>query len=289
MEFLYQLYSNNYFGIGLFIVIAILAFVFLIVLFFGKKDEKNRIKKQKQTNEKLKSDNIEVSQEQQIDSLDSTVLKEEPSLELEETVKEELIETEPMFTNEESQEKLEIFEETPREQLDPFATSNLVLNTDFIQEENNDYKQEEEEKKDSDFYDFDSILDKEEINGESIDEVLNKYDAIEETVLEQPNLEAFENIVVEENLVEDVDKELDVFTKTNNLSAKTSTPFSSVYLTKEESDNRKEEKEFATISTKPTFDLPKKVELPKKNSNAINENIISLMKEQNEDTKIDEK
>ncbi len=40
MEFLYRLYSNDYFGIGLFIVITILAFSFLVILFFGKKDEK---------------------------------------------------------------------------------------------------------------------------------------------------------------------------------------------------------------------------------------------------------
>ncbi len=42
MKFLYRLYSNNYFGIGLFIVITILAFSFLVILFFGKKDEKAR-------------------------------------------------------------------------------------------------------------------------------------------------------------------------------------------------------------------------------------------------------
>lgn len=42
MEFLYKLYDNEYFGIGLFIVIAILIFLFLLILFFGKKDEKKR-------------------------------------------------------------------------------------------------------------------------------------------------------------------------------------------------------------------------------------------------------
>ena len=42
MDFLYKLYSYNYFGIGLFIVITILAFAFLVILFFGKKDEKTR-------------------------------------------------------------------------------------------------------------------------------------------------------------------------------------------------------------------------------------------------------
>lgn len=42
MEFLYKLYETQYFGIGLFIVITILTFLFLVILFFGKKDEKVR-------------------------------------------------------------------------------------------------------------------------------------------------------------------------------------------------------------------------------------------------------
>lgn len=42
MDFLDKLYSSNYFGIGLFAVIAFLVVTFLIVLFFGKKDEKKR-------------------------------------------------------------------------------------------------------------------------------------------------------------------------------------------------------------------------------------------------------
>lgn len=42
MNFLDKLYSSNYFGIGLFAVIAFLVVTFLIVLFFGKKDEKKR-------------------------------------------------------------------------------------------------------------------------------------------------------------------------------------------------------------------------------------------------------
>lgn len=42
MEFLNKLYESDYFGIGLFIVIAFLVISFLIVLFFGKRDEKKR-------------------------------------------------------------------------------------------------------------------------------------------------------------------------------------------------------------------------------------------------------
>lgn len=42
MDFLNKLYESNYFGIGLFAVIAFLVVTFLIVLFFGKKDAKKR-------------------------------------------------------------------------------------------------------------------------------------------------------------------------------------------------------------------------------------------------------
>ncbi len=42
MDFLNNLYESDYFGIGLFAVIAFLVVTFLIVLFFGKKDEKKR-------------------------------------------------------------------------------------------------------------------------------------------------------------------------------------------------------------------------------------------------------
>ena len=42
MDFLTNLYSNDNFGIILFIVISILVLAFLIVLFFGKKDQKER-------------------------------------------------------------------------------------------------------------------------------------------------------------------------------------------------------------------------------------------------------
>lgn len=42
MDFLNKLYESNYFGIGLFAVISVLVVTFLIVLFFGKRDEKKR-------------------------------------------------------------------------------------------------------------------------------------------------------------------------------------------------------------------------------------------------------
>ena len=54
MDFLNKLYESNYFGIGLFAVIAFLVVTFLIVLFFGKKDEKKR---KLEATQKLAADN----------------------------------------------------------------------------------------------------------------------------------------------------------------------------------------------------------------------------------------
>ena len=42
MDFLESLYSIENFGIYLFVIIGILVILFLIVLFFGKKDQKKR-------------------------------------------------------------------------------------------------------------------------------------------------------------------------------------------------------------------------------------------------------
>lgn len=68
MEFLYRLYSNDYFGIGLFIVITILAFSFLVILFFGKKDEKAR--KEELNNNEINNNNVNQTE---INAIDPTL------------------------------------------------------------------------------------------------------------------------------------------------------------------------------------------------------------------------
>lgn len=82
MEFLYKLYSNDFFGIGLFIVITILAFSFLIILFFGKKDEKarneiNKINKELDNNEPLEATKLPV-EEVSIEKVEEVIPQEEP-------------------------------------------------------------------------------------------------------------------------------------------------------------------------------------------------------------------
>lgn len=301
MEFLYKLYSNNYFGIGLFIVITILAFAFLVILFFGKRDEKARIAKEKELENRTKTENIESKEEITNDTLEAMTLDENSSLETEEIINEDKItledpkeesifEREPVLEEtilDTPREEPTYYEETPREEMDPFVTSNIVLNTDYIMEEQPTMEELEKEdfSKTSDIYNLNSIINENEIPNseeETIDDVLNKYDAIEETILEEPTFETPEEIITP--IVEE--SEVDVFARPDDSLKKASTPFSSVYLTKEEAETKTEEvveESKPIMPSRAAFDLPKRVDLPKRSAGAINENIISSLAVNNEE------
>lgn len=301
MEFLYKLYSNNYFGIGLFIVITILAFAFLVILFFGKRDEKARIAKEKELENRTKTENIESKEEITNDTLEAMTLDENSSLETEEIINEDKItledpkeesifEREPVLEEtilDTPREEPTYYEETPREEMDPFVTSNIVLNTDYIMEEQPTMEELEKEdfSKTSDIYNLNSIINENEIPNseeETIDDVLNKYDAIEETILEEPTFETPEEIITP--IVEE--SEVDVFARPDDSLKKASTPFSSVYLTKEEAETKTEEvveESKPIMPSRAAFDLPKRVDLPKRSAGAINENIISSLAANNEE------
>ncbi len=254
MEFLYKLYSNEYFGIGLFIVISILAFSFLVILFFGKKDEKARKAMENQVEEEKKEEVVS-------ENLETITLNEDVSSHEEENVEEEV------NPKEESQE-LETFEEKKIEDIDPFVTSNLVLNTDYINEEMN----EPDLKDTSDIYNLDFVM-QENLDfaseEESIDEVLKKYDQQKET----EDSYTFGDIPV---IQEEEPK--NIFAEEENTKV-TSAPFSSVYLEKDVPEISKNEEELEK-KTEPAFELPKRVDLPKRNDNASNDNIISFMNEE---------
>lgn len=94
MDFLYKLYSYNYFGIGLFIVITILAFAFLVILFFGKKDEKTRreLEKVEENREAMKE--LERKQEEEKkEELETFSLENSPEITREDLV-ERIVENE---------------------------------------------------------------------------------------------------------------------------------------------------------------------------------------------------
>lgn len=296
MEFLYKLYSNNYFGIGLFIIITLLAFTFLVILFFGKKDEKARMNQVKEESlapkEEILNENVDL---EPINLNETIALQEEKqseenvsSIDLEEESifnKVPIMEEQPL----KSVEEPVYYKETPKEEVDSFVTSNIVLNTDYINEEPSLTLEESDEfSKASDIYNLDSIMNEEVISvqEETFDDVLSKYDAIEETIMKESNVETSD--LPEENTpVIEEKEEVDVFSKPGE-NKKTSTPFSSVYLTKEEASTNAEEVVEETkpiVPNRPTFELPKKVDLPKRSASAINENIISSLQEENRENR----
>lgn len=303
MEFLYKLYSNNYFGIGLFIVITLLAFTFLVILFFGKKDEKARMKQvqEDEVENQIKEEKL-VQQEEEITTekvdLEPIQLNETITLQEENVVSPN--QEDPIFNSEsimeeqvvDSTEEPTYFEETPKEKMDPFVTSNIVLNTDYINEDpslelEND---SEELSKTSDIYNLDSIMNEEPISvheEESIDDVLSKYDAIEETIMKESNVDTYDLPEEANKEILEEQEELDVFSKPGE-NKKASTPFSSVYLTKEEASTNAEEvveEPKPVVPSRPAFELPKRVDLPKRSASAINENIISSLQEENRENR----
>ncbi len=265
MEFLNELYSNEYFGIGLFIVITILAFSFLVILFFGKKDEKARLEKETNKENEVKIEEIKPKETTTPEAMETIVLNEEtPAIEEEKVLEEseDTMEFTPLNSSELEEpqnEELEVFEEKKLEDLDPFITSNLVLNTDYINVED---QIEEPTYIESEV----STVEEE----PSIDEVLSKYDAIEEQTLQEENTP----VILEE-------QESGIFGEQEK-EEKPTAPFSSVYLDKEETKVEEPENKVDLDKTRNLFELPKRVDLPKRSDNAINDNIISSMNEHKE-------
>lgn len=273
MEFLYKLYSNDYFGIGLFIVITILAFSFLVILFFGKKDEKERNKEIEDNiaNKENTIEETEKEEELKTESLESVNLPVEnvPVLEpVQETIPEEL----PIET-------------------DPFVSSNMVLNTDLINEEKTVDTPVEMEMPETN--------EEETISTEpSIDDSFAiNLDLPETPVMDKPNEEVtidpfdienpvitnLETPVIEEPVQNNIFAEPVEIKEEVPKKVTMPTQFSSVYLTKEKEVAKPEveekEEELAPIPLKPTFELPKTLDLPKLNkdsgvSEASNDNII---------------
>lgn len=151
MDFLYKLYSYNYFGIGLFIVITILAFAFLVILFFGKKDEKTRreLEKVEENREAIKE--LERKQEEKKEELETISLENNPEITREDLV-ERIVENEktveeqvPSFTNtlEEypTNEQTDTISTYAQDDLDIDFDKDIALqreewNTELVKEEN---------------------------------------------------------------------------------------------------------------------------------------------------------
>lgn len=237
MEFLYKLYSNNYFGIGLFIVITILILSFFIILFFGKKDqESNQKENNKNENDitinNVNSNNVETNN----NSLETVTLPVDD------------LNTNISLNAEEENKKPEIVEQNTEDIIEStFDPQDIInLHTDEIAESNQD-----------------------EINVPGVEE------KNEETIIDPFNLSV--PIIEEKEEVEN-----NIFTTNNNVEEKKdvqNVPFSSVYLNEQSNEKLEEQKEtvvenIPNVETNSEIVLPKKIELPKKNSNNNNFNNI---------------
>lgn len=292
MEFLYKLYSNDYFGIGLFIVITILAFSFLIILFFGKKDEKAR-------NEKLaleNNTNNEIENKTEI----STTTEEIKTESLETMALPVEVPVTPVLEQVETTENIVKSEEIS---VDPFVSSNVVLNTDFIAQEpkvepmenisinntnpvNNVNVEPVKETSVEDIFNVSSLENSinNSFNMNMEPEQKQEFAPIIEEKKEEININPFniEPPIIEEPVQNNIFSE----PKEETPKRVMPTQFSSVYLTKEKEEPKTEvleqvqpTEEIAPIPLKPDFDLPKPLDLPKLNkesgvSSTTNDNII---------------
>jgi hypothetical protein len=279
MEFLYRLYSYDYFGIGLFIVITILAFSFLIILFFGKKDEKTR-------NENEVKENSVVSDTKE-------------NIEEENKIVDNSLETVSLPVDEKQPEN-SVASSSVEPELNPFSLNNVVLNSNLVETSASNETielEEEEEKKETEEneYNLDAVAD--ELNTELNNEVIT----------DEKNEEEFDPFKFNEPVIKEEVKK-DIFSEKENIepvSLNTEAPkkvvmpaqFSSVYLSRDNEPIKPEEEkkpvevveeEINPIPLKPEFELPKPLDLPKLNKNAEvepmkNENIINqgLGKENN--------
>lgn len=277
MEFLYKLYSNNYFGIGLFIVITVLAFSFLIILFFGKKDEKARNTEMMNNVEENAKMLNSLEEKKEVPPINQSLEKEEQRVEeipLEPmSIQEEDLGTISLTNNNEDIKQIDIEEYTPNEMYDT-----LERKENLPEDESTLYKEYSSQEEPTVFER--SILEEPEYNiplyeekEESIEDVLNKYEAVEENIpiVEEP-LENNKRDVQSEN-------DLHIFPSAEDLGKEepikktpSSSIFSSVYLNSEEKNNQEDAKKESiprrTITpTRPQFELPKMADLPKRNNN----------------------
>ncbi len=246
---LYRLYSNENFGIGLFIVVTILAFSFLMILFFGKRDKKSR-------DALGEIANIENVLDSKNDSLNSMVIENNESesalpkteLLMEEDKKEE------MPTVLETEEKVE-------ETLNPFEMPNLieeekepVVSTEDLTEKTYDSLKEDIGASLNDSLNLDSFEPVKSDTIETIDEPVIKEEEV-------PSI--FASAAVEEAKPE-IPKPKPTF----------SNQFSSVYINKKEDIVPEKEPVEEIKPVKPDFELPKTLDLPKLNKNAASNDII---------------
>lgn len=257
MDFLTSLYSNENFGIILFTSVSILVLAFLIILFFGKKDQKERNIANEQTNNEnmneanIKSEvafgtndsitNVELPNNNKTNDFLNTQASDIITLKETEANEESTVMEEPS-----SEEELENVPVPPKSDFDFDALAasiskeleSIGLSEDTFVAEPNHYDDIQNQIKNQNMETSKMEEEKENSNTN-----LNLYDPPKQT---EPTIEMNLDPV---NITETTD----VNTMPNP------TQFSSVYV------NNKAEEENAVNTSNPPMDLPKKIELPKLN------------------------
>lgn len=257
MDFLESLYEIENFGIYLFVVIGILVVLFLIVLFFGKRDQKMRQKLEEQeestmpkteTTEEYAFEPEQESTELNVPS--PQVAESNSSPEIPEKQEESVVEDSPMPTSE----------------IHP--TSNVVLNSDLFSEETPIQPEETSATKE---FDFDALAEAISKELESIDNTDKKPEPEKEEpsiekeapINEEKNFQVFEPIRVEKK--EEPKKVEEEKKEEARPRPVMPTVFSSVYVNREKEEPKKEETVSESVKpAKPTIDLPKIADLPKR-------------------------
>lgn len=257
MDFLESLYEIENFGIYLFVVIGILVVLFLIVLFFGKRDQKMRQKLEEQeestmpkteTTEEYAFEPEQESTELNVPS--PQVAESNSSPEIPEKQEESVVEDSPMPTSE----------------IHP--TSNVVLNSDLFSEETPIQPEETSATKE---FDFDALAEAISKELESIDNTDKKPEPEKEEpsiekeapINEEENFQVFEPIRVEKK--EEPKKVEEEKKEEARPRPVMPTVFSSVYVNREKEEPKKEETVSESVKpAKPTIDLPKIADLPKR-------------------------
>ncbi len=255
MKFLESLYNIENFGIYLFIVIGGLVIVFLVILFFGKKDEQKR----KEMHEK------------DLPKADFVTSTDEPSF------KETSIET-PLEMKIEEEKEEPVKELVPEEIHVPekdslFEAPPASLEQKSLKEENKDF-------------DFDALaeaiskelesLDNEKNSSKPISKIENTLEEeIKTPILEKEeekslNYQVFEPIEIKEESKEAVVKPVEPVYEEKKLKPSMPTVFSSVYVNREKEEPIRQapqeviEEPEMIKPVAPKIELPKMMDLPRK-------------------------
>lgn len=266
MKFLENLYEMENFGLYLFAIIGILIVLFMIVLLLGKRDEKKR----KEEEKKEKENDTNITQETN-NTLDTNTKVEDEQNNSSFAFHDEVVPSPVEAPVSEPVQNVALEKESIPEVKEPvFTTTNSVLNDDVpsLEQEKqpkleetpvvNVVTEEPTPKVETPVkeFDFDALASAISKELESIEK--KEVPKVEEPKTINSNFKTYEPVDLEtkDELKEDV--------KSEPVKPRPVMPtvFSSVYVNREKEVKEPEKKEEQPV--KPSFDLPKMVDLPKK-------------------------